>query len=89
MTLSPQDSASHGHSRAHFMHLLHMSCRPKSIILSTASGMSVVMIADLKRGPTKGLRTSSPMRLISPSPASSSSGTWITSLSMLVCERAE
>ena len=49
--------------------LAHMSWSPKSIGWSWVSGMSVVTTTDLKRRPTKGLRTSSPMRLSSPSPA--------------------
>src|SRR6185295_12158747 len=63
--------------------------QPKSIGWSQASGRSVVTTADLERGPRNGLSTVSPMRDISPRPASTTSGVWITSESALVCERAE
>ena len=89
MTLSPNGMASQGHSRAHFRQFEQNVCRPKSIGWSVSSGMSVVSTTDLKRGPTNGLSTSSPMRLSSPRPAHRMSGICSTSLSALVCERAE
>ena len=88
MILSPNGIAPHGHSRAHLVHLLQKSWRPKSIFLSGVIGISVVSTTDLNRGPTNGLSTSSPMRLISPRPASSTSGIWRTSESRFVWLRA-
>ena len=81
ITLFPNEIARGGHSRAHFLHLLQKSCRPKSIGLSTANGRLVVITAVLKRGPRNGFNTVSPIRLSSPSPASNVSGmcrTWLS-----------
>jgi hypothetical protein len=63
-------------------------CRPKSIGRSGAIGRSVVTVPLFSRGPRKGLRITSPMRLTSPSPDSSSSGGCSTSPSSTECTRA-
>ena len=75
MILSPKGIAPQGHSRAHLVHFEQKSCSPKSTCLSATIGMSVVTTTDLNRGPTKGFRTSSPIRLSSPNPACNTSGT--------------
>ncbi len=88
MSFGPAVIAPDGHSRAHLLQLSQKRCRPKSIGLSEAIGMSVVTLPLFSRGPRKGLRITSPMRLTSPSPDSSSSGGCSTSPSSTECTRA-
>ena len=89
MSFGPAVMAPDGHSRAHLLQCSQKRCNPKSIGLSCATVKSVVTVPLFRRGPREGLRITSPMRLISPRPDSSSSGGCSTSPSSIECTRAE